>query len=85
MYPAGAGACAAPSATYLLTGLGVRSFTPPIASTPVTINITMKLTAAAGDDAGGAPAVAVHSLCHYSRFGDRVGGPISYPAAMVLL
>jgi hypothetical protein len=46
VYPSAAGTCAAPSSTYLLTLLGVRSMTAPTAASPVTITITMELTAA---------------------------------------
>jgi hypothetical protein len=46
VYPSAAGTCAAPSSTYLVTGLGVRSITAPTASTPVSFTVTMKLSAA---------------------------------------
>jgi hypothetical protein len=46
IYPSAAGACVAPSATYLVTGLGVRSITAPTSGTSVTITIKMKLSAA---------------------------------------
>jgi hypothetical protein len=85
VYPAGAGACAAPSATYLLTGLGVRSFTPPIASTPVTINITMKLTAAAATTLAGLQLLPSIAFATTAVSGTVWAAQISYPAAMVLL
>jgi Concanavalin A-like lectin/glucanases superfamily len=46
IYPAGTGACPAPNATYLVTGLGSRALTVPTAATSVSITITMKLSAA---------------------------------------
>jgi hypothetical protein len=45
IYPAAAGACAAPTAANLVTGLGTRSITVPTAGTPVTVTITMELSA----------------------------------------
>ena len=46
IYPSAAGTCAAPSSTYLVTGLGVRSITAPTAGTPVSVTVTVKLSAA---------------------------------------
>jgi hypothetical protein len=48
IYPAGTGACPAPSATYLVTGLGVRAATAPTSANAVTVKITMELSAVAG-------------------------------------
>ncbi len=46
IYPSAAGTCAAPSSAYLVTGLGVRSITAPTAGTPVSVTVTVKLSAA---------------------------------------
>ncbi len=45
IYPAAPGACPVPSATYLVTGLGTRNISVPTSSTPVTVTITMELSA----------------------------------------
>jgi hypothetical protein len=54
VYPAAAGACAAPSAAHLVTGLGVRTGgTAPTASTPVTVTVVMELSSASGTAVAG--------------------------------
>ena len=85
VYPAGAGACAAPSATKLLTGLGVRSFTAPTSSTPVTIKITMELTAAAATTLAGLQLLPCMAFATTAVSGTVWAAQISYPGAMVLL
>ncbi|MGA2530333.1 MAG: LamG domain-containing protein [Acidimicrobiales bacterium] len=45
IYPSAAGTCVAPSSSVLLPSLGVRSITAAVAGTPVTITVTMKLSA----------------------------------------
>jgi len=80
VYPSAAGTCAAPSAGYLVTGLGVRSMTAPIAGTPVTISVTMKLSAASP-----AGILGLHELAYFA-FGTAKSSTlwwsqIAYPSA----
>jgi hypothetical protein len=85
VYPTGAGACAAPSATYLVPGLGVRSFTPPTSGTPVTIKVTMELTAAAPAALAGLQLLPCMAFALNGPSGTVWAAQISYSAGMVLL
>jgi len=48
VYPVAAGACPAPSSAYLLSSLPVSSMSPPLGGSPVSLVVTLRLTAASG-------------------------------------
>ena len=80
IYPAAAGACAAPSSSVLVARLGVRSITAPTSSKSVTIKVTMELS-------GASPAgeLGLHELADIS-FGSSLSADdwtaqLAYPTA----
>jgi hypothetical protein len=78
IFPSAAGTCPAPAATYLTTALGARSITAPSSATPVTVTITMKLSAASP-----AGVLGLHELADIS-FGTSKSpwsAQIAYPSA----
>jgi hypothetical protein len=81
IYPAAAGACAAPSAAHLVTGLGARTGgTAPTTSTPVTITVVMELSSASGTAVAGLhilPAISFASAGPSTLWSAQ----IAYPAA----
>jgi hypothetical protein len=84
IYPSAAGTCAVPSSTYLLTLLGAHTMTAPTAASPVTITITMELTATppAGE-------LGLHEIANFS-FGTALSSmswsaQIAYPYAWSVL
>jgi hypothetical protein len=84
IYPAGSGACPAPSATYLVIGLGVRSATAPTSANAVTVKITMELSASAGAGVLGLhmlPAIVFGT----TRSSTLWSAQIAYPYATVQL
>ncbi len=84
IYPAGPGACAPPTPAYLVTGFGSRSLTAPTSSTPVTVTVTMRLSAVSG-----AGMVGLHELPDFgfgaTRSSTSWTAQISYPAAWAQL
>lgn len=84
VYPAGAGTCAAPAPAYLVTGFGSRALTAPTSSTPVTVTVTMKLSAVSG-----AGLLGLHELPDIGfgaiRSSTLWSAQITYPAAWVQL
>ena len=80
IYPAAAGPCPAPNATYLEPGLGERSITAPTAATPVVVLVKMELTAAPP-----AALAGLHELMDLN-FGTEMSSTLwsaqtAYPAA----
>jgi hypothetical protein len=84
IFPAAAGACAAPSAANLVPGFGERAIAAPTAATPVTVLVTTKLTAAPA-----AALVGLHELVDIG-FGTTLSpgtwsAQITYPSASAQL
>jgi hypothetical protein len=84
IYPAATGACAAPSSTYLITGLGTRSITAPTSGTAVNITIKMKLSSASPTG-----VLGLHELANIgfgtTRSSTLWSAQIAYPSASVML
>ena len=53
VYPVAAGACPAPSSSSLLSAMPSSSMTTPLSGSPVTLAVTMRLTAASGTGVAG--------------------------------
>ena len=84
IYPAAAGACSGPSASYLLPGLGSHSITAPTSAAPATITITLEESATSGTTIAG-----LHML-PYIGFGTATSAEswsaqVAFPYASVQL
>jgi Concanavalin A-like lectin/glucanases superfamily len=85
IYPPSAGSCPAPSAAYLVTSVGIRSFTPPTSARTVTITVTMEESSATI-----ATLAGLHELLGFG-FGTALGAgslpsiwtaQVAYPSAV---
>jgi len=84
VYPAGPGACPGPVPADAVTGLGARTLTAPSPGAPVTVTLTMRLSAPTGPGLAG-----LHELTGLAfgtaRSSTLWSAQISYPAAGVQL